>query len=160
MKNLLEKEACKTAYGLFSTLGEKFKLHQKETIVSLQYCKLKRKSLESSQEWMCRLQIKATNYKYEGYDRKLKEQFINGLKNETIIGKILMEATALKDTSQVSNTQVLMWPQRAKYKEHGRQCWKIVRDAKDFDLIRRDRQKQGHSMQLRDNIREKELVEN
>ena len=29
--------------GLFSTFSEKFKLHQNGTILSLQYCKLKRK---------------------------------------------------------------------------------------------------------------------
>ena len=39
-----EKEACKTEEGLFATLSEKFKPQHNETILSLQYCKLKKKS--------------------------------------------------------------------------------------------------------------------
>ena len=39
-----KKEACKTAERLFATLGEKFRPQQYETIMSLQYCKLKRKT--------------------------------------------------------------------------------------------------------------------
>ena len=50
---------------------------------------------------MDRLKIKATDGKYQEYDRKLKEPFINGLNNETIIAKIIKELTALKDTSKI-----------------------------------------------------------
>ena len=41
-----EKEACRTAEGLFAMLGEKFKPRHYETILSLWYYKLNRKSKE------------------------------------------------------------------------------------------------------------------
>ena len=42
----------------------------------------------------------------------LKEQFINGLDDETIIVEIIKQLTALKDTSEVSGEQILIWAQR------------------------------------------------
>ena len=42
----------------------------------------------------------------------LKEQFINGLYDETIIAKIIKELPALKDTSEMSGEQVLMWAKK------------------------------------------------
>ena len=50
-----EKETCKTAEGLLEILGKKFRPQHKETIPSLQVCKLKRKSVEYAPEWMGRL---------------------------------------------------------------------------------------------------------
>ena len=49
--------------------------------------------------------------RYQECDMRLKEQFINGLNNETIEAKIIKELTTLKDTSKVSNEQVLIWTQ-------------------------------------------------
>ena len=77
-------------------------------ILSLQYCKLKRKSRESVQEWMGRLHI-MPYCKYQEYDRRLKEKFINGLNSEAIIAEIIKELISLKDTSEVSSEHVLMW---------------------------------------------------
>ena len=42
----------------------------------------------------------------------LKEQFINGLNDETVITKIIKEPKALKNTSKASSEQVLLWAQR------------------------------------------------
>ena len=65
-----EKEICRTAEELFSMLGEKFKPQKNKTILSLQYCKLKRKGHESTQEWIGRLctrqQTISTNNVTEG----------------------------------------------------------------------------------------------
>ena len=38
---------------------------------------------------MGRLHIKTTDCKYKDYDRRLKEQFINGLDNENIVEEII-----------------------------------------------------------------------
>ena len=51
----------------------------------------------------------ATEWKYQEYDRRVKEQFINGLNDETIIATIIKELKALKDTSKVSGQLLLMW---------------------------------------------------
>ena len=45
-----KKEVCKTVKGLFSILVGKFQPHHNEIILSLQYCKLKRKRHESTKE--------------------------------------------------------------------------------------------------------------
>ena len=55
------------------------------TILSLQYCKLKRKSQESAQEWMGILQIKATDCK-----------FINDLDDENITAEVIKDANSLE----------------------------------------------------------------
>ena len=57
-------------------------------ILSLQYCKLHRKEDESAQEWMGRLCIKEGECNYKEHDRRLKEQFINGIDDEEIIKEL------------------------------------------------------------------------
>ena len=57
--------------------------------------------------WLGRLQLKATEFKYEKIDKKLKEQFINGIKNQTVTAEIIRELTAWKDMSEVTSKQLL-----------------------------------------------------
>ena len=49
--------------------------------------------------------------KYQEYDGRLKELFINGLNNETTITKMIKELTALKYKIDVSSEEVLIWAQ-------------------------------------------------
>ena len=73
----------------------------------------------------------------------LKEQFINGLNDDTIIAKIIKELTALKDTSKVSSEEVLMWTLRVGVQRAQKTVLENIRDVKEFDTIRNDRQKPG-----------------
>ena len=59
--------------GTVQVLKEESRPQYKETILSLQYCKLHRKENESTQEWMGRFCIKAVEYNYREHDRMLKE---------------------------------------------------------------------------------------
>ena len=54
----------------------------------------------------------ATDCKYKEYDRRLKEQFINGLVDENMEEEIIRELTASKDTSEVISKQILLLAQR------------------------------------------------
>ena len=72
-----------------------------------------------------------------------KEQFINDLNDETIIVKIIKELTALKDISKVSSEQVLMWTLRVGVQRGQRTVLDNIRNVKEFDSIRKDRQKPG-----------------
>ena len=54
---------------------------------------------------------KGNRVKYKEHDRRLKEQFLNGLNDEDIMAKNI-ELTALKDTSRVSCEWVLGRAQR------------------------------------------------
>ena len=100
-----EKKAYKTVDGLLSTLGKKFKQHHNKMVLSIQFHHLKRKSREYTKEWKGRLQIKATDSKYQEYERRLKKT-IHGLNNDTIISEITRKLTAFKDTSEVSSFNV------------------------------------------------------
>ena len=59
-----------------------------------------------------RICIKAIDWKYKEYDRQLKEQIINSLDDENMVEEIIRELKALKDTSEVSSEQILLWIQR------------------------------------------------
>ena len=61
---------------------------------------------------MGRLQVKAKECKHKEYGRRLKEQFMNGMNNEATTAKITKELAALKDTTEVSSEEVLVWDQR------------------------------------------------
>ena len=57
-------------------------------------------SEESTQEWMARLWIKEEECKHKENVRRLKEQFISGMNNETITAKKIKELMAWTDTSE------------------------------------------------------------
>ena len=96
-----EKDTCDSATGLFNVLKEKFRPQHNEMILSIQYCKLYRKVYESAEEWMGKLCIRATEYNYTEHDRKLKEQFINGIDNEEITKKIIKELMVQNNTQEI-----------------------------------------------------------
>ena len=66
-----EKEKCITAKELFSMLSSKFRPHHNRILLLLYYLKLKRNSYESAEEWMGRLQTKASDCDCSDYDRRL-----------------------------------------------------------------------------------------
>ena len=98
---------------------------------------------------MGRLYIKATGYKYKEYDRRLKRQFINGLDNESIIVEIIKELTALKDTSDMSNKDVLMWAQRSEPQHVQKEVLDNMKNKKEFDLVRSSRQNNNNNSKNR-----------
>ena len=53
-----------------------------------------------------------------------------------------------------------MWAQRVEAQRAQKVVLDYIRDMKEFEYVRRDRQKQSHSRQQRDNVNEKKLVEN
>ena len=95
---------------LFSVLSQK-SCHNR-IMLSLQYCKLKRKSQESGKEWMGKLQTKAADYDYNKHNSKLTEQFIHGLDDEGIISEILREIAAVENVGDATSEQILLWAQR------------------------------------------------
>ena len=47
-----EKEKCRTSTGLFEVLSAKFRTHDNETNLSLQYCKLVKEQNGNAKEWI------------------------------------------------------------------------------------------------------------
>ena len=79
---------------------------------------------------MGKLQIKTIEPKHQQYDRRVKEQFINGLDNEDIATKIIKELTGLRDTNEVTSEPVLSWTQRVEVKRAQKSVLENIRDAK------------------------------
>ena len=83
-----EKTTCNTLDGLFETLNSKFRPQFNKTVKSLQFRKLCRSDNENTKEWMGRLRIMAAECNYQELDRKFKEQFIHGLNDKDMLGKL------------------------------------------------------------------------
>ena len=109
-----EKLACNTLQGLFDTLATKFKPQFNETFKSLQYRNLCKFEGKSAEEWMGRLQVAAAECSYRKVDQQLKEQFIHGLNNETMLDKVIRELTAKNNNEQTTSKDVLVWAKRIK----------------------------------------------
>ena len=76
------KEACTLTGRLFAMPDESFRPQHSKTMMSLHYCKPKRKKMRSPHmNGWARLLIKVAGCKYQKYDSRLKEQFISGVNN-------------------------------------------------------------------------------
>ena len=53
--------------------------------------------------------MKSNECKYQGNERKLKEQFINNMNDKAMTSEIIKELAAMRDTSEVTNKKVLVW---------------------------------------------------
>ena len=89
-----EKQACNTLQGLFNTLSTKFQPQFNETIKSLHFRQLYRSEDERAEEWMGWLCMAAAECQYKEIDRQLKEQFIHGLNDKSMLDEIIRELTS------------------------------------------------------------------
>ena len=59
------------------------------------------------------------------YDRRFTEQFIKGLDDEAMIGKIQKELTELEDIDEAISDWVLIWVQRVETQRVQKRCWTL-----------------------------------
>ena len=64
--------------------------------MSLLYCKLTREQNKNAEDWTGSLRIKTNECEYKDTDRRLKEQFINGINGDDTMTKIIEGMTAIK----------------------------------------------------------------
>ena len=107
-----EKWACNTLQGLFDTLATKFRPQFNETIKLLQFRKLCRFEGKSAEEWIGRLCIAAAECSYREVDQQLKEQFIHGLNDKTMLDEVIRQLTAKDNNEQTTSKDVLVWAKR------------------------------------------------
>ena len=69
-------------------------------ILSLQSHKLIREQKQNAKEWMGHLRIKTNKCGYQQEDRRLKEQFINGIKHEDVMAEIMRDLTTIKKNNE------------------------------------------------------------
>ena len=107
-----DKQACSTLQGLFDTLARKFRPQFNETIKSLQFRKLYIFEGKSTEEWMGRLHMAVAECNYKEIDQQLKEQFIHGLDDKTMLEEVIRELTARNNDEQTTSEGVLVWAKR------------------------------------------------
>ena len=90
-----EKTVCEYVEGLFCTVAAKYCPQHSIIISSLQYHKMQRKQNESIEEWIGSLRHEATECEYDSqHDRQLKEQFIQGINDDTVKTEYSHELTS------------------------------------------------------------------
>ena len=99
---------CGTLQGLIDTLAEKFRPQYNKTIKSLQFRKLCRYEGRNAEEWMGRLHVVAAECNYKEIDHQLKEQFIHGLNDKTMVDKVNRELTTKNINQQMTSEDVLI----------------------------------------------------
>ena len=140
--------------------NEKFRPQHNKPILSLWCYKLSRKSEAPIQEWIGRIQIKAGECKNQENDRRLKEQFINGMNDEAITAKIIKGLMAIRDTSEVSSGQVIVWALRVGAPRPQKAVLDHIRDTKEFDSIVNNRQIPSQNRQWKEGVKETKKREN
>ena len=77
-------------------LSHKFNSQHNKEILSLQYFTLARDQNKNAEDWMFYLRIQVNEFDCKEKDRRLKEQFINGINNDNIMTELIRELTAIK----------------------------------------------------------------
>ena len=97
-----KNERAEHVHGCLKWLVKKSKCQHNEAILSLQYCKLTSKQNENAKEWIGHLRHKASKCGFKERETRLKEQFINSIKNEEMMMEIMREVTAIKEINKVT----------------------------------------------------------
>ena len=63
---------------------------------------------------MGRLQVAVAECNYREADRQLKEQFIHGLNDKSMLDEVIRELTAKNNNEQTTSKDVLVWAKRIK----------------------------------------------
>ena len=80
-------------------------------------------------------QNKSKKCGYNEQDRRLKEQFMNGINDENVMTKIIMELTAIRKTNEITNEQVLSWARRLLVQRDQTAILDVAKESKQFDAI-------------------------
>ena len=65
-------------------------------------------------EWMGSLWVAVTECNYREVDRQLKEQFIHGLNDKSLLDEVIRELMAKNKKEQTTSEDVLVWARRIK----------------------------------------------
>ena len=132
----VEKQACGTLQGLIDTLAKKFRPQYNETIKSLQFRQLCRHEGENAEEWMGRLQVAAAECNYKEIDWQLKEQFIHGLNNKTMLDEVIRELTTKSSSDQMTSEDMLIWAKRVEAQRMQALILSDITDSQRFDQVK------------------------
>ena len=80
--------------------------------------------------------MKVNECKYKEKDRRLKEQFINGINDDKMMAEIIGELTTVKKTTEITSEQVIDWAIRWKHKEHEKHTQKPQKTINSSTLLK------------------------
>ena len=104
-------------------------------IKSLQFRKLCRSEGKNAEEWMGRLCIAAVECNYKEIDCQLKEQFIHGLNDKTMLNDIIRELITKNINEQMTSEDMLIWAKRVELQRAQAQKMDKVKVAKNKECI-------------------------
>ena len=117
-------------------LASKFRPQYNQTIKSLQFRQLHRIEGEGVDEWMGRLCMAAMECGYKEIDRQLKEQFIHGLNDKGMLGKIIKELTIKSNNEQTTSEGVLAWAKRVEAQKAQASILNDITETCQFDKVK------------------------
>ena len=82
------------------------------------------------------LRMKTNEGKYKEKDRRINEQFINGINDDEMMTEIILELPAVKKTSEITSEKVLVWARRIKVQETQIALMGTTKGNKEFDAIK------------------------
>ena len=94
---------------------------------------------------MGRLRGKAAECLNKEYNNLMTQQFISGPNDDEMIDEILKELAMLEDIEYITSEHVL-WACRVEAQKVQQSALNDIKEAKDFDIVRQNMQKQGHTV--------------
>ena len=91
---------------------------------------------EGVDEWMGRLCMVAEECGYKEIDRQLKEQFIHGLNNKDMLGKIIKELTTKSNDEQTTSEGVLVRVRRVEAQRAQATILNNITETCQFDKVK------------------------
>ena len=131
-----KKQVCGTLHGLIDTLAEKLRPQYNETIKCLQFRKLCRSEGKNAEEWMGRLHVVAAECNHKEIDHQLKEQFIHGLNDKTMLDEVIRELTTKNINEQMTSEDVLIWAKRVEVQRVQAAILSDITKSQKFDKVK------------------------
>ena len=121
---------------MFEKVSDRFKPQHDKMILSFQYHRLRRQQSENAKECIGHLRIKANECAYEGKDRTLNEQFINGINDDGMMTEIVRELTTRKMTSEITSELVLCSARTVETQRAQITILDVTRESKELDAVK------------------------
>ena len=78
------------------------------------------------------LRIKTNKYNYKKWNGQLKEQFMNRINDELIMGEIINKLITIGKTGYLTSEQLLVGENTTKAQKPRKQCWQVFRTIKNL----------------------------
>ena len=82
---------------------------------------------------MGRLRVTAAECNYKELDCQLKEQFIHGLNDKTLLDKVIRELTTKGSNDQITSEDMLIWAKRVETHRMQAAILSDITDSQRFD---------------------------